>query len=88
MIRQLNIELRKKLVALYLKHYVVWLRDLGTTKIGAVIFGELRNVVLEVNGEVKWLDKVTNKDVLERIGEKRMFLNNILREKPIEQNIF
>ena len=29
----------------------MWLRDLETKKIGARVFGELRNVVVEVNGE-------------------------------------
>ena len=31
----------------------MWLRDLDTKKIEAEIFGELRNVVLEENGEDK-----------------------------------
>ena len=31
----------------------MWLRDLDTNKTGAEIFGELRNVVLEENGEGK-----------------------------------
>ena len=30
---------------------------------------------------IKWPEKVTNEQVLEHIGEKRTFLNNILRKK-------
>ena len=33
--------------------YGIWLKDLDTKKIGAQVFGELRNVVLEKNGEDK-----------------------------------
>jgi hypothetical protein len=29
--------------------------------------------------KIKWSEKVTNEQVLERIGEKRTLLNNILR---------
>jgi hypothetical protein len=28
--------------------------------------------------KIKWLEKVTNEDVIERIGEKRTLLNNIM----------
>ena len=31
--------------------------------------------------KIKWSDKVTNEEILERIGEKRTFLINILRRK-------
>jgi hypothetical protein len=34
-----------------LEHYFIWLRDLE--KIGAEIFGDLRNVILEEKGEDK-----------------------------------
>ena len=33
--------------------------------------------------KIKWSEKVTNEQVLDRIGEKRTLLNNILRRKPI-----
>ena len=49
---KLNIELKKKLVRC-LEHCFIWLRDLDTKKIGTEVFGELRNVVLEENGEDK-----------------------------------
>ena len=38
-------------------------------------------MVLEENGEIKWSEKVTNEQVLDRIGENRALLNNILRRK-------
>ena len=31
--------------------------------------------------KVKWSEKVTNEQVLDRIGEKRTLLNNILRRR-------
>ena len=31
--------------------------------------------------KVKWSEKVTNKDILERIGEKKTLLNNTLHRK-------
>ena len=31
--------------------------------------------------KIKWSEKVNNEQVLERIGEKRTLLNNILRRK-------
>ena len=34
--------------------------------------------------KINWSEIVTNKQVLDRKGEKRTFLNNILLEKPIE----
>ena len=47
---KLNIELRKKLG---LENCFIWLRDLDTKKIVTEVFGELRNVMLEENGEDK-----------------------------------
>ena len=37
--------------------------------------------MLEENEEIKWLEIVTNEEVLEHIGEKRTILNNILHRK-------
>ena len=62
-----------------MEHCFIWLRDLDTKKIGKEVFGELRNVVLEENGEDKKVRKVTNEQVLDRIGEKITLINNILR---------
>ena len=36
-----------------MEHCTVWLRDLDTKEIETEVFGELRNVVLEENGEDK-----------------------------------
>ena len=38
---------------LCLENCILWLRDLETKNIGAEVFGELQNVVLEDNGENK-----------------------------------
>jgi hypothetical protein len=38
-------------------------------------------LVLEENEEIKWLEIVTNEEVLEHIGEKRTIINNIIRRK-------
>jgi hypothetical protein len=40
---------------LYLYHCIIWLRDLGTKKIGAEVFEKLLNVLLEENGEDKMI---------------------------------
>ena len=31
--------------------------------------------------KIKWSEKVTNEEILERIGEKEVLLNNVLRRK-------
>ena len=38
--------------------------------------------------KIKWLEKVTNGQVLERTGEKWTLPNNILRRKPVGLAIF
>jgi hypothetical protein len=38
--------------------------------------------------KIEWPEKVTNEKVLELTGEKRTYLNNILRTKAIGLNIF
>ena len=59
--------------------YIIWFRE--TKKIGAEVFGDLSNVVLEENAKDKIVRVLTNEQVLERIGEKGTLLNNILRRK-------
>ena len=44
---------------LRLEHFTVWLRDLNIKKIGADVFGKLRNVMLEEN-EVDKIVRKTN----------------------------
>jgi hypothetical protein len=41
-------------------------------------------VVLEENGEENRSEVVTNVEVLERIGEKRTLLNNILQKSQLD----
>ena len=56
------------------------LRDLYTKKVGTEVFGELRNIVQEENGEDKMVGE-SNEQVLDRVGEKKTLLKNILRRK-------
>ena len=64
----------------------MWIRDLDNKKIGAEVFGELRNVMLKENGEDKMTRKVIIVDVFEHTGEKRTLLNNILQTSGSETN--
>jgi hypothetical protein len=34
--------------------------------------------------KLKWLEKVTNEEIVERIGKNRMLLNNILRRGQLD----
>ena len=49
----------------------MWFRDLDTKEIGAEVFGELRNVVLEENGKYEMVREITDEQIRDRIGEKR-----------------
>ena len=40
-----------------MEHCFIWLRDLDTKTIGTDVFGELRNVVLDENGEDQMIRK-------------------------------
>ena len=71
---------------LCLEHCFIWLRDLDTKKFGAEVFEELRNGCWMRMKIIK--RKVTNEEVLERIGEKRALINNILRKTPTVMVIF
>ena len=50
-------------------------------EIGAAVFGELRNLLLEENGEDTMVREITNEQVLDHIGKKKTLLDNILRRK-------
>ena len=50
---KLSIELKKKLVRCCVWSIALYGSDLDTKKIGTEVFGELRNMVLEENGEDK-----------------------------------
>ena len=60
-----------------MEHCFIWFSELGTKTIGVEVFGEHLKVVRKENGEDK-IEKVTYAQVLERIGQKRTLLNNIL----------
>jgi hypothetical protein len=74
---KINTELRNKQVVLCLEHCIPWLRDLDTKKLGAEVFEELQN---EKIVEYKMAREKPN-EVLERIGENRTLLNNVLHRK-------
>jgi hypothetical protein len=52
--------------------------DLGNKKIGAEVFGECEMWCWRRMEKIKWSEKVSNEQVLERIRGKRTLLNNIL----------
>jgi hypothetical protein len=76
------IELRKKLVRCYVWSIALYgsetwtLRKLEQRYLESFEMWCWRRVE-----KIKWSEKVTNELVLERIGEKRTLLNNILRRK-------
>ena len=78
LISKLNIELGRNSPAIIFEA-LNYFRDLETKKIGAKVFRELQNVLLEENGGDKMAGKVTNEEVLECAEERRTLLNNILR---------
>jgi hypothetical protein len=79
---KISLELRKKLVRSYIWSIALYGSETWTLK-------TLQRKNLESfemwcwrrMENIKWSDKVTNEQVLERIGEKRTLLNNILRRK-------
>jgi hypothetical protein len=79
--RNLNVDLRKTLVSFY-----VWRTALYGSETWTL--SKLERNYLETFGmwcwrrieKIKWPEEVTN-EVLERIGENRTLLNNILRRK-------
>ena len=58
----------------------LWLKDLGTKKLDRKYLESFAIGCWRIMGETKWSEKINN-EVLERIGEKRTFLNNIVRRK-------
>ena len=79
---KLNIELKKKLVRCHIWSITLYGSEIWTLR-------NLQRKYLESfemwcwrrMEKIKWSDKVTNEQVLQRIGEKRTLLNNILRRK-------
>ena len=65
----------------------IWLRDLDTKETGKYL--ESFEMWCWMRTEkIKWPEKVTNEQVLDRIGEKRTFLNNFLPRKVIGAVIY
>ena len=64
---KLNIEVRKKLVRCYI--CIVWLRDLDTKKIGMEVSVDLQNMVLEEVKREDKIEKITNEEIIEHIGD-------------------
>ena len=79
---KLNIELKKKLVRCYVCSIALYGSETWTLK-------KLERKYLESfemwcwrrMEKIKWSEKVTNEQVLDRKGEKRTLLNNILRRE-------
>ena len=72
---KLNIELKKELS--------VCSKTWTLRKLERIFFESLEILCLKRKKKIKWSEKVTNEEFLGRIGEKRAFLNNILRIKVI-----
>ena len=51
----------------------------GTKKIGAEVLESFEMWCWRRMEKIKWSERVTNEQVLDRIGEKRTLLKNILR---------
>jgi hypothetical protein len=77
---KINIELGKKLVRC-LEHCFKWLRDLYTIKLERKYLENFEMWCWRKMEKIKWSEKVTNEQFLERIVEKRTLINNILHRK-------
>ena len=51
-----------------MEHCFIWHRDLDAKKIGPEVFGELEIWFWERMEKIKWSEKVTNEQVIERTG--------------------
>ena len=64
-----------------LEHCFIWLRDLKLRKLEHKYLESFEMWCWRRMEKIKWSEKVTNEQVLDRIGEKRTLLNNILCRK-------
>ena len=64
-----------------MEHFAVRIRDPDTKKIEGKNLESSEMWCWRRMEKIKWSVKATNEKVLERIGERRMFLNNIIRTK-------
>ena len=78
---KLNIELNKKLVRFY-----IWSIDLYGSETWTLRKLEKYFEIFEMwccrrMEKINWSEEITNEQIIDRIGEKRTFLNNILSRK-------
>ena len=79
---KLNIDLKKKLVRCYVWSIALYGAETWTLrKLEQKYLERFEIWCWRRMEKKKWSEKVTNEQVLERIGEKRTLLNNILRRK-------
>ena len=77
---KLNIELKKKLIRYYVWSTALYGSDTWTLrKLECKYLESFKMWCWRRMENIKWSEKVTNEQVLDRIGEKRTLLNNILR---------
>jgi hypothetical protein len=79
---KLNIELKKKFVRCYVWNIALYGSETWTLRKFERKY--LESFEMRCWGrmeKIKWSEKVTLEQVLDRIGEKRTLLNNILRRK-------
>ena len=72
----LNVKLRKKIIFYDSK-------DLSLRKLEQKYLESFKIYCSRRMEKIKWSDKMTNEEVLEHIGEKRMLINSNLHRKPI-----
>jgi hypothetical protein len=78
----LNIELNKKLVRCYVWSIALYGSETWKLrKLERKYFESFEMWFWRRMEKIKWPEEVTNEQVLDRIGEKRTLLNNILRRK-------
>ena len=85
----LNTEFKKKLLSCHVWRAALYGSDTWTLR--TLEKNNLKN--FEMWGwrkmeKIKLSEKVTNTEVIERKGERKTLLNNILRRKPIRLDIF
>ena len=85
MTSKLNIKIMNKLARFYVWSIVLYgsetIENWNTKKIGTYL--ESFEIWCWKRMKIKWSEKVTNKQVLERIGEKRTLLNWPYSEKKL-----
>ena len=84
LISKLNIELGKKLVRCYIWSVALYASETWTLrKLEQKYLERFEMWCWRRMEKIKWSEIVTNEQVLDRTGEKRSLLNNIILEKPV-----